>query len=106
MAVIASGQIIWKLVAACAVVATLGMAFLPRYAVSSAGNGFVWRVNTLTGNVSLCRGGELLAGPVCGPWATTTLQRQANEPVPSQPLVKPQKKISDDEFQRLLDNVK
>lgn len=103
---ISRGQIIWKGIAGCAVIAIMGVAFLPRYAVSSAGNGFVWRVNTLTGNVSLCRGGELLVGPVCGPWAITTVQWQANQPAPSQPPAKPQKKISDEEFQRLLDNVK
>jgi hypothetical protein len=75
----------WWLIAAYGVVLVVGMVVVVSTAIllsgryqlaGSVNGGTVWRIDTLTGDVSMCETYNLKLTPACGAWGTKPLPPQ------------------------------
>jgi hypothetical protein len=81
-------------------VSTLWGRLTPPYLLSGGGGQLAWRINSSTGDVSVCRPMGWYAPPLCSPWGATI--RTPPEPPPSQPKAPPQGSLSGIDLNSLL----
>lgn len=96
-----------------------GQSVAQRYQVGPATGKLVWRMDTFSGELSLCHARSLWEAPYCGPWGSQPIppqepaaqiprasdQRIGELTGPNSEKPSTQRGISDEEFQRLLNNL-
>lgn len=82
------------------------MAFNDRYAIEGYGSR-VWRVDTRTGDLSVCVRGSVTEGPACLPWGSKRFEKRSPATVPQQqdhPLKTNDKEVVSDGFWEMLND--
>lgn len=82
----------------------------PRYQVSS-GATFITRIDTRTGDISICNEGDLVGAAVCSEWGARSLEefresRRVKSEMEQQVQTPTDQKISDEEFNKMMEDFK
>lgn len=115
----AAGLILGSVATYAASLAGDGQSVAQRYQFGPATGKVVWRMDTFSGKLSLCHARSFREAPYCGPWGSQPIPpRQTAAPIPNaldrslDELMGPrpekptaQRGMSDEEFQRLLNNL-